>query len=102
MYQGAPAPVSVFMSAGPKAAAFAVFVRVFTPPSDPSRVVGSQSYGLRAGDDVVGNFAALMQRNIKRLLAYSSIAHAGYVLVAIAAHNQIGFAAVCFILPRTP
>ena len=47
---------------------------------------------------IVGNFAALMQTNIKRLLAYSSIANAGYVMVAIAAHNQIGVAAVMFYL----
>ena len=46
----------------------------------------------------VGNFAALLQTNIKRLLAYSSIAHAGYVMVAIAAHSQIGTAAAMFYL----
>ena len=47
---------------------------------------------------IIGNFAALMQTNVKRLLAYSSIAHAGYVMVAIAAHNQIGIAAAMFYL----
>ncbi len=47
---------------------------------------------------IIGNFAALMQTNIKRMLAYSSIAHAGYVMVAIAAHNQIGVAAAMFYL----
>ena len=47
---------------------------------------------------IVGNFAALMQTNIKRMLAYSSIAHAGYILVAVAAHSQIGIAAAMFYL----
>jgi len=101
VYQGAPAPVTLFMSAGPKAAAFAVFVRVFTTG------FGAQSIADRWEPFVVssalatmfvGNFAALMQSNVKRLLAYSSIAHAGYIMVAIAARNQIGIAAVMFYL----
>ena len=99
VYQGAPAPVTLFMSAGPKAAAFAVFVRVFTTALGPitnrwEPFVWSSALATM----FVGNFAALMQRNIKRLLAYSSIAHAGYIMVAIAAHNQIGIAAVMFYL----
>src|SRR6266851_4481461 len=78
VYQGAPAPVTLFMSAGPKAAAFAVFVRVFTTG------FGAQAIADRWEPFVassalatmfVGNFAALMQTNVKRLLAYSSIAH---------------------------
>jgi NADH-quinone oxidoreductase subunit N len=101
VYQGAPAPVTLFMSAGPKAAAFAVFVRVFTTafgsPAISDRwepfVVSSALATM-----FVGNFAALMQTNVKRLLAYSSIAHAGYIMVAIAARNQIGIAAVMFYL----
>ena len=101
VYQGAPAPVTLFMSAGPKAAAFAVFVRVFTTgfgaPGISDRwepfVVSSALATM-----FVGNFAALMQTNVKRLLAYSSIAHAGYIMVAIAARNQIGIAAVMFYL----
>src|SRR5580692_3626827 len=91
VYQGAPAPATLFMSAGPKAAAFAVFLRVFMTAFQPitSRwepFVWSSALLTM----IIGNFAALMQNNIKRLLAYSSIAHAGYVMVAIAAHNQIG------------
>ena len=101
VYQGAPAPVTLFMSAGPKAAAFAVFVRVFTTgfgaPAISDRwepfVVSSALATM-----FVGNFAALMQTNLKRLLAYSSIAHAGYIMVAIAARSQIGIAAVMFYL----
>jgi NADH-quinone oxidoreductase subunit N len=99
VYQGAPAPVTLFMSAGPKAAAFAVFLRVFMTAFGPitSRwepfVWASALLTM-----IIGNFAALMQNNIKRLLAYSSIAHAGYVMVAIAAHSQIGTAAAMFYL----
>ncbi len=99
VYQGAPAPVSAFMSTGPKAAAFAVFVRVFmtafAPLIDRWKDFVWASALLTM---IVGNFAALTQQNIKRLFAYSSIAHAGYIMVAIAAHNQIGIAAVMFYL----
>ena len=92
VYQGAPAPVTLFMSAGPKAAAFAVFLRVFTTAFGPitnrwEPFVWSSALLTM----VIGNFAALLQTNIKRLMAYSSIAHAGYVMVAIAAaYNQSG------------
>jgi len=99
VYQGAPSPVSGFLSAGPKAAAFAIFLRIFSTAFAP------------IGDDwlplvwvsallsmTIGNFAALTQSNIKRLLGYSSIAHAGYVLVAVAAQSQVGAAAAMFYL----
>jgi len=99
VYQGAPAPVAAFMSAGPKAAAFAVFVRVFMTAFDP--IVSRWEpflWGSALLTMIVGNFAALTQQNIKRMLAYSSIAHAGYIMVAIAAHSEIGIAAVMFYL----
>ena len=99
VYQGAPVPVTLFMSAGPKAAAFAVFLRVFmtafAPITDRWEPFVWASALLTM---IIGNFAALAQSNIKRLLAYSSIAHAGYVMVAVAAHNQIGIAAAMFYL----
>jgi len=99
VYQGAPAPVTLFMSAGPKAAAFAVFLRVFMTAFAPITNRWEPFVWWSALlTMIIGNFAALMQTNIKRLLAYSSIAHAGYVMVAIAAHNQIGVAAVMFYL----
>jgi NADH-quinone oxidoreductase subunit N len=99
VYQGAPAPVTLFMSAGPKAAAFAVFLRVFMTAFGPitnrwEPFVWSSALLTM----IIGNFAALMQTNIKRVMAYSSIAHAGYIMVAIAAHNQIGIAAAMFYL----
>jgi NADH-quinone oxidoreductase subunit N len=99
VYQGAPAPVTLFMSAGPKAAAFGVFLRVFmtafAPITDRWEPFVWSSALLTM---VIGNFAAITQSNIKRMLAYSSIAHAGYVMVAVAAHNQIGVAAAMFYL----
>jgi NADH-quinone oxidoreductase subunit N len=99
VYQGAPAPVTLFMSAGPKAAAFAVFLRVFMTAFAPitnrwEPLVWSSALLTM----IIGNFAALMQTNIKRMFAYSSIAHAGYIMVAIAAHSQIGVAAAMFYL----
>lgn len=99
VYQGAPAPVTLFMSAGPKAVAFAVFLRVFMTAFAPITNRWEPFVWTSALlTMIVGNFAALLQTNIKRLLAYSSIAHAGYVMVAIAAHNQIGIAAAMFYL----
>jgi len=99
VYQGAPAPVSAFLSAGPKAAAFAVFLRVFTTAFAPISGRWESLVWLSALlTMMVGNFAALAQTNIKRMLAYSSIAHAGYVLVAVTTHSEIGTAAAMFYL----
>lgn len=99
VYQGAAAPVSAFMSAGPKAAAFTVFFRVFMVSFRPlnTRWVWLV-WGCALATMVVGNFAALLQTNVKRLLGYSSIAHAGYVMVALAASSQVGIAAAMFYL----
>ncbi|MCI0627445.1 MAG: NADH-quinone oxidoreductase subunit N [Acidobacteria bacterium] len=97
VYEGAPTPITAFMSAGPKAAGFAVLVRVLL-------VAFPAAYGKWLGlvwlsaalTMIVGNSVALVQSNIKRMLAYSSIAHAGYILVAVATRNQEGVAAVLF------
>ena len=91
VYEGAPAPVVGFMSTAPKAAAFAVLLRVVYAINAPGRfwflwVVAALSMTL-------GNIGALVQNNIKRLLAYSSIAHAGYLLVAFAMTTQDNFPA---------
>ena len=99
VYQGAPAPVAGFLSTGPKAAAFAMFVRVYMSAFEP--IAGTWAplvWSVALLSMIVGNFAALMQTNIKRLLAYSSIAHAGYVLVAVTAHSDIGVAAAMFYM----
>lgn len=99
VYQGAAAPVSAFMSAGPKAAAFAVFFRVFMTSFAPvnERWI-PLVWGCALLTMIVGNFAALVQTNVKRMLGYSSIAHAGYILIALTADSQIGMAAAMFYL----
>ena len=99
VYQGAAAPVSAFMSAGPKAAAFAVFFRLFLTSFRPlnERWI-PLVWGCAILTMIVGNFAALLQTNVKRMLGYSSIAHAGYVLVALTSGSQIGMAAAMFYL----
>jgi NADH-quinone oxidoreductase subunit N len=99
VYQGAPTPVAAFLSAGPKAAAFAVFLRIFVTAFDPIGGRWAPMVWLAALLSMtVGNFAALLQTNIKRMLAYSSIAHAGYVLVALTARSEVGTAAAMFYL----
>src|SRR5436305_362829 len=90
VYEGAPAPVVGFMSTAPKAAAFAVLLRVVFAINAPGRfwflwVAAALSMTL-------GNIGALVQSNVKRLLAYSSIAHAGYLLVAFAMTTPENFA----------
>ncbi len=99
VYQGAPTPVAAFLSAGPKAAAFAIFLRIFMTAFEP---IGSGWEPLvwmsALLSMTIGNFAALLQSNIKRMLAYSSIAHAGYVMVALTARSDIGIAAaMCYL-----
>lgn len=99
VYQGAPAPVSGFMSAGPKAAAFAMFLRVGLTALEPVKDRWEPLlWGSALATMIIGNFAALRQTNIKRLLAYSSIAHAGYVMVALTTFNETGAAAAMFYL----
>lgn len=99
VYQGAPAPVSAFLSAGPKAAAFAMFFRVALTAFEPVKASWEPLLWASAlATMVIGNFAALRQTNIKRLLAYSSIAHAGYVMVALTAASETGTAAAMFYL----
>ncbi len=99
VYQGAPAPISAFMSVGPKAAAFAVFLRVFRTAFAPVSDRWEPIVALVAlATMTVGNFAALRQTNIKRLLAYSSIANAGYLLVAVSSRSELGVQAVMFYL----
>lgn len=99
VYQGASAPISAFMSTGAKAAAFAVFFRVFMTSFGPmnDRWV-PLFWGCALLSMIVGNFAALTQTNVKRLLGYSSVAHAGYILIALTADSQIGMAAAMFYL----
>lgn len=86
VYEGAPTPVTAFMSAGPKVAGFAVLLRLFLYTLEPLREHSTAIFaGLAVLTMAVGNVLALSQTNIKRMLAYSSIAHAGYALVGLAA-----------------
>ena len=99
VYQGAPAPVSAFMATGPKAAAFAIFLRIFLTAFQSNSDSWEPVIWICALLSMtIGNFAALTQNNLKRMLAYSSIAHAGYILVALAARSDIGTAAAMFYL----
>src|SRR6267142_1751134 len=82
VYEGAPAPIVGFMSTAPKAAAFAVLLRIVFAINAPGRFW--LGWGSAALSMTLGNVGALVQSNVKRLLAYSSIAHAGYLLVAFA------------------
>ena len=98
-YEGAPAVVTAFMSAGVKAAAFAAFVRVFL-----SAFSGLQPqwepviWMLSAASMILGVVAGVVQRNVRRMLAYSSIGHAGYLLMAMASGNDMGKGAILFYL----
>jgi len=94
VYEGSPAPVVALMSTGPKAAAFAVLLRVLFATGAPGwfwMVWLSAALSM-----TLGNIGALVQQNVKRLLAYSSIAHAGYLLVAFAAAKELGISAAIF------
>jgi len=91
VYEGAPTPITAFMSAAVKAAGFAVLIRVVVLSLHPLAVDWSRIFWVLAvATMVLGNVVALVQENIKRMLAYSSIAHAGYVLVALTAGSQAG------------
>lgn len=99
VYQGAPTPITAFLSTGPKAAAMAAFLRIFLVALEGSAEQWSALLGMSGVLSMfLGNLAAFWQSNLKRLLAYSSIAHVGYMLVAFTAHSTEGVAAVVFYL----
>ena len=99
VYQGAPTPVTAFMSAGPKAAAFAGFIRVLVLAFGGMQEEWTTLlWVLAVLTMIVGNVIAINQTNIKRMLAYSSIAHAGYAMVGMVAANTIGISGVLFYL----
>ncbi|MBP7686790.1 MAG: NADH-quinone oxidoreductase subunit N [Thermoflexales bacterium] len=99
VYEGAPTPITGFMSVGAKAAGFAALLRVFS-----YSLGGIQSQWvtivaiLAALTMILGNIVAVSQTNLKRMLAYSSIAHAGYILMGVASGNQTGVAGALFYL----
>ena len=97
VYEGAPTPYTAFMAAGVKTAAFAAFARILFDGLGPAYVSWHYAaWMLAAATMIVGNVLALVQQNVKRMLAYSSIAHAGYLLVAVTSHSSEGVAAIVF------
>lgn len=94
-YEGAPTSITAFMSVGPKAASFAAMLRVFLialPVMKPHWI--PIFWGISALTMILGNIVAVAQTNIKRMMAYSSIGHAGFILMGVLAGTKIGMAAV--------
>lgn len=99
VYQGAPTPITAFMSAGPKAAAFAALIRVTVVSLESIQGdITAVLWILAVLTMTVGNFIALNQKDIKRMLAYSSVSHAGYALVGLVAWNEIGLTGIMFYM----
>lgn len=107
-YEGAPTPVTAFMSVGVKAASFALFARLFLDGIPGLRSIGTGVDSIPGWTVVLGivaavtmtwgNVGALTQTNVKRLLAYSSISHAGYVLLGLVAGNEMGYTGLVIYL----
>jgi len=99
VFEGAPAPIAGFISAGPKAAGFAVLLRVFLLAFSSIKPDWTLVFWiLSVLSMTTGNLLALWQTNLKRLLAYSSIAHAGYILIALVAGGKTAISGVLFYL----
>jgi NADH-quinone oxidoreductase subunit N len=99
VYEGAPTPISAYMAAAVKAAAFAAFFRIWREAFPSAGLAWHLPlWWLAMVTMVGGNLIALAQKNVKRMLAYSSISHAGYLLVAVVASNEAGTAAFLFYL----
>jgi NADH-quinone oxidoreductase subunit N len=101
VYEGAPTPITAFMSVASKAAGFALVMRIFDIAlgTGPIQAVWSDLFVvLSLVTMTVGNLAALLQTNLKRMLAYSSIAHVGYMLMGLAAATPYGLSSVIFYL----
>ena len=102
VYEGAPSPVVAFMSTAPKMAVFAVLLRILFVTEGPTLLAHSRPvwfwwvWASAAVSMTLGNLGALVQNNVKRMLAYSAIAHAGYLLVAFAAAPEAGISAAMF------
>jgi len=97
VYEGAPTPITAFLSTGPKAAGFAALARILVLGLSAAQAEWSQVlWVLSALTMTVGNVIAIQQSNIKRMLAYSSIAHAGYILAALVVGGPDGLSCVLF------
>ncbi|MBS27563.1 MAG: NADH-quinone oxidoreductase subunit NuoN [Alphaproteobacteria bacterium] len=99
VYEGAPTPVTAFFAAAPKIAAMALFVRVMLEPFGDLLFEWQQIiWFISLASMILGSFAAIVQTNIKRLMAYSSIGHMGFVLVGLAAGNEQGVQGILLYL----
>ncbi len=99
VYQGAPTPITGFMSVATKAAGFALIARIFyIALTDLQEIWMPFLFGISVLTMLVGNIAAIFQNDVKRMLAYSGIAHAGYLLIGIVANSQDGMASIIFYL----
>jgi NADH-quinone oxidoreductase subunit N len=99
VYEGAPTPVTAFLSVGSKAASFAMLLRIFVEGLGPMQADWRLLFeALSIVTMTVGNIAALTQSNVKRMLAYSSIAHAGYLMIGIVAGSSRGISAMLIYL----
>ena len=99
VYEGAPTPVSGFLSTASKAAGFAVIARLFLVAFPDFSMDWTTAFAvLSAVTMTLGNLLALPQKNLKRMLAYSSIAHAGYAMIGIVAFSKLGIASVVFYM----
>lgn len=99
VYQGAPTIVTAFMSTAGKAAAFAAFIPIVTVlmPSAPVKLQMIFAV-MSAATMLIGNISALAQTNIKRMLAFSSVAHAGYIMMGLVSGSQYGYSGIVFYL----
>lgn len=99
VYEGAPTPIAAFMATGSKAAGFAALLRVVLASGMMSNIDWQQvMWVIAIATMFIGNIVALRQENVKRMLAYSSIAHAGYILIGVLANSELGSSAVIFYL----
>src|SRR5438105_1400702 len=103
VYEGAPTPVTAFMSAATKTVALVVTLRILVTAFPTNEHLWTVAVAVIAVCSlVVGNFAALVQRTVKRMLAYSSISHAGFMLIAVAADSALGARALLYYLIPSP
>src|SRR5438045_7581457 len=99
VYEGAPTPVTAFMAAATKTAALVVTLRILVTAFPADAHLWTVAIAVIAVCSLaVGNFAALVQRGVKRMLAYSSISQAGFMLIGIAANSELGARALLFYL----
>src|SRR5881275_2448397 len=103
VYEGAPTPIAAYVSVASKTASFALLLRLFLSVFSPSQKVSQEQWmyliaGVAVASLTWGNLAALTQTNVKRLLAYSSISHVGYILLGLVAWNPTAFKGIAFYL----